>query len=138
MNDQEVAVALAARLLDAVNRHDLDALTDCFAVGFVNDTPLHPARSFSGNEQVRRNWTQIFGGVPDLQAEIVRQAVDGERLWTEWEMCGTRRDGAPHLMRGVAIFSVTDDRFTAVRFYLEPVEQGGAGIDAAVSAQVGR
>ncbi len=129
---------VATRLLDAVNRHDLEALSGCFAAEFVNETPLHPARSFTGSEQVRKNWSQIFAGVPDLRAEILRQAVDGQRVWTEWEMRGTRPNGTPHLMRGVAIFGVEGDRFTSVRFYLEPVELGGVGIDAAVRGHVGR
>ncbi|HEY8655123.1 MAG TPA: nuclear transport factor 2 family protein [Candidatus Limnocylindria bacterium] len=132
------AASPATRLLDAMNRHDLEALTECFAPAFVNETPLHPARSFTGNEQVRKNWTQIFAGVPDLRAELLRSITDGGTVWTEWEMRGTRRDGAPHLMRGVSIFGVQDDRFTSVRFYLEPVEQGGAGIDAAVGQQIDR
>ena len=129
---------IAARLLAAVNSHDLDALTGCFAPEFVNETPLHPARSFTGSEQVRKNWAQIFAGIPDIQARIVRSASVGPTMWTEWEMHGTRRDGVPHLMKGVAIFTVDEDRFNAVRFYLEPVEQAGVGIDAAVAQQVGR
>lgn len=128
----------ATRLLDAVNRHDLEELVGCFATTFVNETPLHPARSFTGSEQVGKNWAQIFAGVPDIQAELLRSATDGPTIWTEWEMRGTRRDGAPHLMRGVAIFGVADDRLASVRFYLEPVEQNGPGIDVAVAQQVGR
>lgn len=129
---------IAQRLVDAVNAHDLDALERCFAPDFVNETPAHPARSFTGSDQVRRNWTQILAGVPDLRAEIVRQSVDGDTVWSEWEMRGNRRDGTPHLMRGVSILGVEGGRFAWVRFYLEPVEQGGPGIDAAVRAQVGR
>jgi ketosteroid isomerase-like protein len=130
--------ALIQRLLEAVNAHDLDAIERCFAPHFVNETPAHPARSFAGNDQVRRNWSQILGGVPDLSTRILRQTVDGDIAWTEWEMRGTRRDGAPHLVRGVSIFGADDGRFTWVRFYLEPVEQGGPAIDDAIRAQVGR
>jgi len=132
------AAGPTTRLLDAVNRHDLEALVSCFAPTFVNETPLHPERSFTGNEQVGKNWAQIFVGVPDIQADLLRSVTDGATTWTEWEMRGTRRDGTPHLMRGVAIFGVADDRLASVRFYLEPVEQNGPGIDAAVAKQVGR
>jgi hypothetical protein len=38
--------------------HDIDALTACFASSFANDWPAHPARSFTGADQVRRNYTQ--------------------------------------------------------------------------------
>jgi len=126
------------RLLEATNDHDLESLVGCFAPGFVNETPAHPARSFVGSDQVRRNWAQIFAGVPDLEAEITRRSVDGDTVWTEWEMRGTRADGSPHLMRGVGIFTALEGRFSSLRFYLEPVEHGGGGVDAAVREQVVR
>ena len=131
-------LALVERLKAAVNGHDLESLADCFAEDFRNETPIHPGRSFKGREQVRRNWAQIFAGVPDIEAEILGSSVDGASAWTEWEMRGTRRDGATHLMRGVSIFGVRDNQFTSVRFYLEPVEEGGPAIDAAVRMAVGR
>lgn len=68
MRDGQSLPAVLERLLDATNAHDLDALTDCFAVDYANETPAHPDRSFTVREQVRRNWTQIFTGVPDLKA----------------------------------------------------------------------
>jgi ketosteroid isomerase-like protein len=129
-------LALVERLRDAVNRHDLEALAGCFAPDFLNETPVHPARSFHGREQVRRNWAQIFAGVPDIEAQVLRSSFDAASAWTEWEMQGTRRDGTPHLMRGVSIFGVGDDQFTSVRFYLEPVEDGGVTVDAAVRQAV--
>jgi len=131
-------LAVAARLQDAVNRHDLDAMVRCFATDFVNETPAHPARSFRGRDQVRKNWALIFDAVPDLRAVMVDCASQGDTVWTEWEMRGTRRDGAEHLMRGVSVFEVVDDVFASVRFYLEPVEQVGAGVDAAVRSVLGR
>src|SRR5256885_14662922 len=131
-------LAIATRLHDAVNAHDLDAMVECFATEFVNETPVHPARSFRGRDQVRKNWAQIFAAVPDLEADMVDSARNGDTVWTEWEMRGTRLDGAPHLMRGVSIFKVGDDSFASVRFYLEPVEQAGGGVDAAVRSVLGR
>jgi ketosteroid isomerase-like protein len=82
-----------ARLVTAVNDHDLEALVGLFATDYVNQTPVHPARSFTGKEQVRRNWDTIFAAVPDLSASVTAQAVVGDAVWTEWEMEGTRRDG---------------------------------------------
>jgi ketosteroid isomerase-like protein len=131
-------LAVAERLRAAVNLHDLDALAGCFGADFVNETPAHPARSFRGRDQVRKNWGQIFAAVPNLEAELVDSASTGDTVWTEWEMRGTRLDGAPHLMRGVSVFKVGDDEFTSVRFYLEPVEPGGVGIERAVQSALGR
>jgi hypothetical protein len=63
------------RLRDAINEHDLERVVDCFAEDYRNETPVHPSRSFVGAEQVRRNWTQILGGLPDLRAELVHWAA---------------------------------------------------------------
>ncbi len=131
-------LAIAARLHDAVNAHDLDAMVGCFAADFANETPAHPARSFRGRDQVRKNWAQIFAAVPDLEADMVDCASQGGTVWTEWEMRGTRLDGAQHLMRGVSIFKVVDDAFASVHFYLEPVEQVSGNVDAAVRSVLGR
>ena len=130
-------VAVVNRLLEAVNEHDLDGLAACFADDYVNETPAHPQRGFRGSEQVRRNWTQIFASVPDIQARLPRTAVDGSTAWTEWEMWGTRADGAAFLMRGVVIFTIPDDLITAARFYLEPVEESSGDIDAATRRVIG-
>jgi limonene-1,2-epoxide hydrolase len=126
------------RLERATNDHDLEALADCFTPDYRNETPAHPARGFRGREQVRSNWRQIFAGVPDLRARVLGHSIDGPTVWSEWEMSGTRRDGAAHLMRGVVIFEVDDERATAARFYLEPVDQGNADVNAAVQATVGQ
>ena len=129
---------LVERLQRATNDHDVDAVVSCFAEDYENETPLHPARGFRGREQVRRNWTQIFAFVPDLHAQVVRSAFDGETAWTEWEMTGTRRDGTAHLMRGVILFGAADGVAHWARFYLEPVVDDAGTVDEAVREQVVR
>jgi ketosteroid isomerase-like protein len=128
--------ALAQRLCQLTNDHDLAGLVACFAPGYRNATPAHPQRAFTGREQVRRNWEQIFAAIPDLSAEILSTAVDGDTVWTEWEHRGTRPDGSRHLMRGVVIFGVAEGLAEWARFYLEPVQDDGADADAAVRQQV--
>lgn len=126
------------RLLRATNDHDLEALVGCFAEDYENETPVHPARGFRGRAQVRRNWEQMFAFVPDLHAEVNRTAVDGDVVWTEWEMTGTRRDGSPHCMRGIVIFGVDGGLARWARFYLEPVDLSAGTVDDAVREQLVR
>ena len=125
------------RLLAAINAHDLEAMVACFADDYVNEWPAHPQRGFRGREQVRRNWSQLFAGVPDLGARLPRMTVDGDTVWTEWDISGTRRDGAAFLMRGVAIFGVAGGHLAWVRFYLEPVEETSGDVDAHTRRVVG-
>jgi ketosteroid isomerase-like protein len=129
---------LIDRLVRATNAHDVNAVAACFAQDYENETPVHPARGFRGRDQVRRNWEQIFGFVPDLQVEVLRCTIDGDVAWTEWEMTGTRRDGTAHRMRGVILFVVRDEVACSARFYLEPVDEDTATVDDAVREQVVR
>lgn len=128
---------ILSELVAATNAHDLDALVACFAPDYVNETPAHPSRSFTGSEQVRRNWARLFDAIPDLRAEVRQSAVTGGVAWTEWELSGTRRDGTEHLMRGVMIFTAVDGLFSSVRFYMEPVGRADGDIDDAIARAAG-
>jgi ketosteroid isomerase-like protein len=125
-------------LVLATNQHNVEALVACFAEDYKNETPAHPARGFRGRAQVRRNWEQIFSFVPDIAAHVIRSAVDGETVWTEWEMQGTRRDGTVHRTCGPIVFCVSDDVIRWARFYLEPVDPSELTVDDAVREQVVR
>ena len=123
---------LVERLRQAVDTHDIEAVAACFAADYRNETPAHPGRGFEGREQVRTNWARIFAGVPDISANVLRAVTDGEVVWSEWELAGHRADGVPQILRGVIIFGVRAGQFIWARFYLEPVESGEGGVDAAV------
>ena len=125
------------RLVRATNDHDLEAIVSCFADDYTLDAPVHPARSFRGGDQVRRNWAQILGTVPDISVRVLRSACDGGTAWSEWEMTGTRRDGVAHLMRGVFIFGVSEGLVRWGRMFLDPVDPTGSDINAALREQLG-
>jgi ketosteroid isomerase-like protein len=125
------------RLVAAQNAHDVDAFVACFAPDYRSEQPLHPDRRFTGSDQVRKNWTAIFAGVPDFSATLVDVANAGDAVWGEVEWRGTKRDGTNALQRGVIIATVRDGQIAAARLYVEPVQEGGKGIDAAVRVGVG-
>jgi ketosteroid isomerase-like protein len=130
--------AFALTLRNATNARDVERVVACFAADYVNQTPAHPRRGFTGIDQVRRNWTQIFTAVPDHSAALVASAQHGETVWTEWEMSGTRVDGGRHSMRGVIVFTVREGLASAARFYLEPVDLADVDADTAVRRVVRR
>ena len=124
------------RLAAATTAHDLDALVDCFTDDYELTQPAHPSRSFTGSDQVRANWQQIFAAVPDLRATVTARAVDGSTVWSEWDLAGRRVDGSTHRMRGVMVFGLRGDRAEWGRFYLELVDDEDTTVDEAVRAQV--
>ena len=120
-----------------MNARDIEAFVDCFDEDYESEQPAHPDRAFHGREQVRANWSAIFDGVPDFRAELVASAVSGDVEWSEWRWLGTQSDGAALDMAGVIVAGVSNGRLRWARLYVEPVEQGGAGIDAAVRSMSG-
>ena len=129
-------LSVIARMRDAINTHDLDALAACFAPDYASEFPAHPDRAFRGTDPMRGNWTQIFAGAPDITATLLRCTADGETVWAEWEWRGTRADGAPFAMCGVTIQGVLDDRIVWARLYMEPVQAGGTGNAEAIRAGI--
>lgn len=125
------------RMLAAASRHDLEAMVSQFAEDYRNTTPVHPARSFTGSAQVRKNWTALFAGLPDLTLTVHDAATgpDG-KVWIEWSNRGTRPDGSVQRAAGVAIFTHRDDKIAAAQFYLEPVDQDSGDVNQAVSEAV--
>src|SRR3954453_7204834 len=123
MTNESTALATVTRLLDATNRCDVEGIVACFSPEYRNETPAHPRRGFTGQDQVRRNWTAILSSMPDHRAEVTATAVNGDTGWTAWRKGGPRRAGAPHEMPGVRIFTIGGDGlFAAAPFYLEPAE----------------
>lgn len=137
MADTDGSRSVVERLVRATNEHDVAGIVACFSADYRNETPAHPSRGFAGSEQVRANWEQILHFVPDLRATLLRDATDGDTVWTEWEHRGTRLDGTEHAMAGVIIFGIADGHIDRARFYLEPIAEGD-GIDRAVREQVAR
>jgi ketosteroid isomerase-like protein len=129
--------AVATALADAMNAHDIEAFVSLFAPDYESRQPAHPDRAFVGRDQVRANWSAVFAGVPDFRAELVATAVEGDTLWTEWRWSGTQEDGSRLDMAGVIVFGVKGGTFAWARLYVEPIESGGEGIDAAVREMSG-
>lgn len=121
------------RLWSAMNAHDIDAFVACFAADYESEQPAHPSRSFRGRDQVRKNWTGVFAGVPDFSAELVLSAVTDQGVEVgEWRWRGTYTGGSSFEMQGVIVTGIQHGLIAWGRLYMEPIEQGGADIDEMV------
>ena len=121
------------QVLAAMNAHDVDAFVACFAPDYRSEQPAHPARAFTGNEQVRENWTGVFAGVPDFRAELLASATaEGGVEIGEWHWQGTYTDGSPFAMQGVTVMGIQGGHIAWGRLYMELIERDGVGIDEMV------
>ena len=134
MSAQTQAASLEAveRLHAAMNQHDLEAFLACFDPNYRSEQPAHPNRGFGGREQVEKNWSALFEGIPDFHAELLATATQGDTLWSEWHWTGTRANEAPLDMRGVTLFEIKNGRIASGRLYMEEVEEAGADIGETV------
>jgi hypothetical protein len=125
--------AILERITEAQNAHDAEAFASYFAEDYRSAQPAHPGRAFSGRAQVLDNWSSVFAGVPDFRAKLLARCRDGAEEWGEFDWRGHHTDGTTFAMRGVIILSIRDDQIAAGRLYMEPVEQSGGDIYAAVA-----
>ena len=138
MNTQTPSAAeVLARLTAAMDAHDLDALTACFAPDYRLTDPAHPSRSFTGSAQVRKTWGTLFDAVPDISLVVTSSIATDDAFWLEGRQVGTRRDGAPVDNTLVFVAAVSGGRITSARIYVTPVEGGGPDVDGVIGAMAG-
>ena len=124
--------ALLLKLKNAFNSHDMKSLMECFDENYYSEQPVHPDRTFQGQEQVKKNWASNFNEMPDFSAHLLSHTISDNSIWSEWEWQGTRQDKSMLLMRGVIIMIIENSKIKRGRLYIEPVEVSGKGIEAAV------
>lgn len=110
-----VSVALLKGFLDAFNRHDLDAIMDCFA----DDCDLYMPRGagprgdhFRGKVDVRAGLARRFAGIPDVHYGDDRHWACGDFGVSEWTLTGTSTAGAPIEVRGVDLLEFVHGKIT--------------------------
>lgn len=126
------------RLAQAMNDHDLDRTAALIHESYRSEQPAHPGREFVGRQQMRANWSAMFAGIPDFQAELRASVRAGDTIWSEWRWSGTRTGGQPFEVLGVTLFQTDGRQITAGRLYMEEVQAIPEAIEDAVDGLSGR
>src|SRR5215204_203296 len=107
MPSETVTVETLEQVLDAFNRHDLDAIMQYFAEDAVLQTPRGPdpwGTLFVGKAAVREGLAGRFAGIPDVHYGEDRHLVCGDRGVSEWLLTGTTTAGERIEVRGCDLF----------------------------------
>ena len=112
-----------ARMIQAANRHDLEAMVACFAPDFRSEQPFNPERNFTGQAGVRKNWSFFFSTMPDFQAEVLSEAVEGDTVWAELHYHGTQVDGKKQVTRGVIISGIQGEQIVWAKLYIVTIQE---------------
>jgi ketosteroid isomerase-like protein len=122
---QAVTVATCEAILDAFNRHDLDAIMAFFAEDATLDTPRGPypwGRRYEGKAAVREGLAARFAGIPDVHYGEGRHFVSGERGVSEWLLTGTTTAGERLAVRGCDLWEFRDGLVVRKDSYWKIVE----------------
>jgi ketosteroid isomerase-like protein len=119
--------ATLREVLDAFNRHDLDAIMADFADDAVLETPRGAdpwGTRFVGREEVRAGLAKRFEGIPDVHYGEDRHFLSaaGDRGASEWLLTGTTTTGERLAVRGCDLWELADGRIVRKDSYWKRVE----------------
>jgi len=130
--------AVVHRLIDALNRADLDGMIECFAPDVRIELPTQPDRGVQGREYLRVYWEAALDGAGEVHAELLHTATDGQTVLTEWCWHGTRADGSSFARAGMTVQGVVGERIAWQRIYMEPVRGDPETIGAWIVREMAR
>jgi steroid delta-isomerase-like uncharacterized protein len=127
-NSPEMAVTTDTlqKILDAFNRHDLDAIMEFFSDDCSFDFPRGPepfGQRFIGKAQVREALAGRFKGIPDVHYGEDRHWVAGDRGVSEWTLTGTTTSGVSLKVRGCDLWEFRNGKVIRKDSYWKIIER---------------
>lgn len=112
--DSSPILVTLKQLLEAFNRHDLDAIMDFFADDCTMDMPRGSdpwGRRYVGKDQVREGLSGRFAGIPDVHYGNDRHWACGNEFGvSEWTLTGTTTAGVPVEVLGCDLYTFRDGK----------------------------
>jgi len=127
-NQMKVTTDTMKQVLDAFNRHDLDAIMEYFSDDCSFDFPRGPepyGLRFIGKAQVREGLASRFKSIPDVHYGDDNHwiSADGTRGVSEWTLSGTTTAGVKLKVRGCDLWEFRDGKIIRKDSYWKIVEQ---------------
>jgi steroid delta-isomerase-like uncharacterized protein len=125
MNDTK---KMLEQILDAFNRHDLDAIMEFFSEDCSFDFPRGPepwGQRFIGKAQVREALAGRFKGIPDVHYGDDRHwiSADGNTGVSEWTLTGTNTSGISLNVRGCDLWEFRNGKVIRKNSYWKIIER---------------
>ena len=120
-----VDVATLQAILDAFNRHDLDAIMSFLAEDCVMEMPRGPdpwGTRYMGRAAVRIGLAGRLTGVPNVHYGEDSHWVCGERGLSEWLLTGTTTAGVGVRVRGCDLWTFRNGKVVRKDTYWKIVE----------------
>ena len=126
-DQMEITENSMKQVLDAFNRHDLDAIMQYFTEDCSFDFPRGPepyGQRFVGKAQVREGLASRFKGIPDVHYGDDRHWIseDGSKGVSEWLLTGTTTSGIQLKVRGCDLWEFRKGKIIRKDSYWKIVE----------------
>jgi len=124
-SEDAVGLARLEAVLDAFNRHDLDAIMSFFDDDCACEMPRGSepwGTRYTGREAVRTALAGRFSGIPDVHYGDDRHWVCGDRGVSEWLLTGTTTSGQSLRVHGCDLWTFRDGKVIRKDSYWKIVE----------------
>ncbi|MES2881461.1 MAG: nuclear transport factor 2 family protein [Bacteroidota bacterium] len=123
-----ITVETMKQVVEAFNRHDLDAIMEFFADDCSLDFPRGPepwGQRFIGKVQVRAALASRFKGIPDVHYGDDSHwiSADGNSGVSEWTLTGTTTNGVNLNVRGCDLWAFRHGKIIRKNSYWKIIEQ---------------
>ena len=119
-SNQNVSTDFLQSFADAFNAHDLDRIMSHMTDDCVFQASAGPdmdGEKFSGQDQVRKAFDNVFKTFPDAHWGNARHFVSGNRGFSEWVFTGTKPGGTKVEVTGCDLFTFRDGKIAIKNSY---------------------
>lgn len=112
-SNKKVSEDFLQSFADAFNAHDLKAIMFHMTDDCVFEASMGPdfdGEKFTGQEQVRSAFENVFTTFPDAHWGNARHFISGNRGFSEWIFTGTKSDGTRVEVTGCDLFTFKDGK----------------------------
>ena len=112
-SNKKVSEDFLQSFADAFNAHDLKAIVFHMTDDCVFEASMGPdfdGEKFTGQEQVRSAFENVFTTFPDAHWGNARHFISGNRGFSEWIFTGTKSDGTRVEVTGCDLFTFKDGK----------------------------
>ena len=105
---------------DAFNAHDINRIMWHMTDDCVFEASAGPdvnGEKFTGQEQVKKAFENVFATFPNARWSNPRHFISGDRGFTEWIFTGTKTDGTRVEVTGCDLFTFKDGKIAVKNSY---------------------
>jgi ketosteroid isomerase-like protein len=119
-SNTEVTENFLQSFADAFNAHDVNTIMSHMSDDCVFEASAGPdvnGEKFTGQEEVKKAFENVFAVFPDAHWGNAKHFVSGSRGFSEWVFTGTRSDGTKVEVTGCDLFTFKDGKIAVKNSY---------------------